>query len=84
MGHSHRRAPGTILYVSFGAGLHSLHEIIAYPHGENHTTMTYRLFVWTSLITTVVVSVWLTRVARGDCARPCRKRRRKREEAVKR
>ena len=62
--------PGTVLYVFFGAGLHSLHEVITYRQGQNHTAMAHRLFVWTSLITTVVVSVWLTRVARGTATAP--------------
>jgi uncharacterized membrane protein YdjX (TVP38/TMEM64 family) len=53
-------APGTILYVFFGAGLHSLHEVITYAGGEGGTTRAHRIFFWVSLIVTIVVTVWLT------------------------
>lgn len=57
-------APGTILYAFFGAGLHSLHEIITYPKGGSQAVAAHRVFFWASLIITVGVSAWLTRVAR--------------------
>ena len=57
-------APGTILYAFFGAGLHSLHEIIAYPKRGSQALAAHQVFFWASLIITVGVSIWLTRVAR--------------------
>ncbi len=57
-------APGTILYVFFGAGLHSLHEVITYAGGEGGATMAHRIFFGVSLIVTIVVTVWLTRLTR--------------------
>jgi uncharacterized membrane protein YdjX (TVP38/TMEM64 family) len=77
-------APGTILYVFFGAGLHSLQEVITYAQGQNHATMAHHLFFWTSLITTVVVTVWLTRVARAALRRAIPNEAPKEEEIVKR
>lgn len=77
-------APGTILYVFLGAGLHSLHEIITYRHGQDHTTTADRLFFWISLITTVVVTVWLTRVARAALRQAMPKETPQEEEALKR
>jgi uncharacterized membrane protein YdjX (TVP38/TMEM64 family) len=56
-------APGTILFVFFGAGLHSLREVITYAEGEGQDTAAQHLFFWASLAVTVVVSVWLTWVA---------------------
>ncbi len=57
-------APGTILYVFFGAGLHSLHDIITYAHGENQPTTAYQVFFWASLMVTIGVSAWLAHAAR--------------------
>lgn len=56
-------APGTVLFVFFGAGLHSLREIVAYNDGQNQDTLVHRLFFWGSLAVTVVVTVWLTWLA---------------------
>ncbi len=77
-------APGTVLYVFFGAGLHSLHEIITYAGGERGATTGHHLFFWGSLITTVVVSVWLTRVARTALREAMPKEAPQEEEVVKR
>jgi uncharacterized membrane protein YdjX (TVP38/TMEM64 family) len=57
-------APGTILYAFFGAGLHSLHEIITYAEGDRQTIAWRYAFFWASLIVTVAVSAWLAHVAR--------------------
>ncbi len=57
-------APGTILYAFFGAGLHSLHEIITYAEGDSQTIAGHYVFFWASLIVTVGVSAWLAHVAR--------------------
>ena len=57
-------APATILYAFFGAGLHSLHEVITYAPGENPAGAGHRVFFWAGLTVTVGVSAWLTRVAR--------------------
>jgi uncharacterized membrane protein YdjX (TVP38/TMEM64 family) len=56
-------APGTILYVFFGAGLHSLREIMTHA-GQNPTTATRQVLLYISLAVTLVVSVWLTWIAR--------------------
>jgi uncharacterized membrane protein YdjX (TVP38/TMEM64 family) len=56
-------APGTILYVFFGAGLRSLREIMTYA-GPDRATTAHRIFLWASLAVTAVVSVWLTWIAR--------------------
>lgn len=57
-------APATVLYVLFGAGLHSLHEVITYSNGGGPARAAHALFFWASLGLTVGASVWLTRVAR--------------------
>ncbi len=57
-------APGTILYVLFGAGLHSLHEVITYTNGGGRALAAHQVFFWASLIIMVGVSAWLTHVAR--------------------
>ena len=49
-------APGTILYAFFGAGLHSLHEIITYSHGESQANAVHPVFFGASLIIAVGVS----------------------------
>ncbi len=56
-------APATILYVFFGAGLHSLREIITYAHG-GQAVAAHEVLFGASLIVTVGVSAWLTHVAR--------------------
>ncbi len=56
-------APGTILYVLLGAGLHSLREVIAYADGGGAMTG-HQVFFWASLVITLGVSAWLTHVAR--------------------
>jgi len=55
--------PGMILYVYLGAGLRSLAELAAYARGEVATTPAYRISFWAGLAVTVVVTVWLTRLA---------------------
>ncbi len=57
-------APATILYAFFGAGLHSLHDIITYVEGESQATATHQVFFWASLILAVGVSAWLAHMAR--------------------
>ena len=57
-------APATILYVFFGAGLHSLREVITYTNGQGRAVAAHEVFFWASLILTVGVSAWLTHVAR--------------------
>ncbi len=56
--------PGTVLFVFFGAGLHSLEEIVSHPAGAHGAPMTHPFVFWASLAVTVVVTVGLARVAR--------------------
>lgn len=53
--------PGTIMYVYFGAGLRSLADIAS---GEVETGTTGRIFFWLGLALTVIVTVFVTRIAR--------------------
>ena len=53
--------PGTIMYVYFGAGLRSLAAVAA---GEVEKGAAGRVFFWLGLAVTVVVTVFVTRVAR--------------------
>ncbi len=52
--------PGTIMYVYFGAGLRSLADVAA-GNVEKGTAGT--LFFWLGLVATIVVTVFVTRVA---------------------
>ncbi len=53
--------PGTIMYVYFGAGLRSLADVAA---GQVETGTAGRLFFWIGMVVTIVVTVFVTRVAR--------------------
>ena len=53
--------PGTVMYVYFGAGLRSLAAVAA---GEVEKGAAGRVFFWLGLAVTVVVTVFVTRVAR--------------------
>jgi uncharacterized membrane protein YdjX (TVP38/TMEM64 family) len=54
--------PGTIMYVYFGTGLRSLAAVAA---GEVEKSTAGRLFFWLGLVATIVVTVFVTRVARN-------------------
>jgi uncharacterized membrane protein YdjX (TVP38/TMEM64 family) len=54
--------PGTVMYVYFGAGLRSLAEVAA---GQVEKGIAGRLFFWFGLLATIVVTVFVTRVARN-------------------
>lgn len=53
--------PGTLMYVYFGAGLRSLTDVAA---GNLEKGAAGRLFFWFGLAATIVVTVFVTRVAR--------------------
>lgn len=53
--------PGTFMYVYFGAGLRSLADAAA---GEVETGTAGRIFFWFGLAVTIVVTAYVTRVAR--------------------
>jgi len=53
---------GTVMYVYFGAGLRSLAEVAA---GQVEKGTAGRLFFWLGLLATIVVTVFVTRVARN-------------------
>lgn len=53
--------PGTIMYVYFGAGLRSFAALAA---GEVEKGTAGRLFFWFGLAATIVVTVFVTRIAR--------------------
>ena len=53
--------PGTVMYVYFGAGLRSLADVAA---GKVEKGTAGRLFFWLGLVATIVVTVFVTRVAR--------------------
>ncbi len=55
--------PGTVLFVYFGAGLRSLAEVAAYVRGQVPPTPAERVFFWAGLAVTVVIAVWLARLA---------------------
>jgi uncharacterized membrane protein YdjX (TVP38/TMEM64 family) len=52
--------PGTVMYVYFGAGLRSFAELAA---GEVEGGPAQRIFFWFGLVATIVVTVFVTRVA---------------------
>ena len=54
--------PGTIMYVYFGAGLRSLADVAA---GNVEQGTAGRVFFWLGLAATVIVTVFVTRVARN-------------------
>jgi uncharacterized membrane protein YdjX (TVP38/TMEM64 family) len=54
--------PGTFMYVYFGAGLRSLADAAT---GEVETGLAGKLFFWIGLAVTIVVTVFVTRVARN-------------------
>lgn len=53
--------PGTVMYVYFGAGLRSLADAAA---GKIETGTTGQIFFWAGLIATIVVTVFVTGLAR--------------------
>jgi len=53
--------PGTVMYVYFGAGLRSLAQLAA---GEVERGPAQRLFFWFGMAATIVVTVFVTRLAR--------------------
>lgn len=54
--------PGTLMYVYFGAGLRSLADAAA---GNVETGTAGRIFFWFGMAATVVVTVFVTRIARN-------------------
>lgn len=52
--------PGTVMYVYFGAGLRSFAELAA---GEVEGGPAQRIFFWFGLVATIVVTVFVTRIA---------------------
>ncbi|MHC4203557.1 MAG: TVP38/TMEM64 family protein [Planctomycetota bacterium] len=54
--------PGTVMYVYFGAGLRSLADVTA---GNVEKGAAGRIFFWLGLAATIVVTVFVTRVARN-------------------
>ncbi len=54
--------PGTIMYVYFGAGLRSLADVAA---GQIEKSTAGTLFFWLGLVATIVVTVFVTRIARN-------------------
>jgi uncharacterized membrane protein YdjX (TVP38/TMEM64 family) len=54
--------PGTVMYVYFGAGLRSLADVAA---GQVEKGTAGRIFFWLGLAATIVVTVFVTRVARN-------------------
>ena len=54
--------PGTVMYVYFGAGLRSLAQLAA---GEVEKGPAQRIFFWFGLAATIVVTVFVTRLARN-------------------
>ncbi|MHC4624000.1 MAG: FAD-dependent oxidoreductase, partial [Planctomycetota bacterium] len=53
--------PGTLMYVYFGAGLRSLADVAA---GKVQTGLAGKIFFWFGMAATVVVTVFVTRIAR--------------------
>ena len=53
--------PGTLMYVYFGAGLRSLADAAA---GKVETSSAGRIFFWFGLAATIVVTVFVTHIAR--------------------
>ena len=54
--------PGTVMYVYFGAGLRSLADVAA---GNVEKGIAGKLFFWIGMAVTIVVTVFVTRVARN-------------------
>jgi len=54
--------PGTVMYVYFGAGLRSLADVAA---GQVEKGAAGRIFFWLGLAAAIVVTVFITRVARN-------------------
>ncbi|MDT8300306.1 MAG: TVP38/TMEM64 family protein [Sedimentisphaerales bacterium] len=54
--------PGTIMYVYFGAGLRSLADVAA---GNVEKSTAGTIFFWVGLVATIVVTVFVTRIARN-------------------
>lgn len=52
--------PGTVMYVYFGAGLRSLADVAA---GKVQTGLAGQIFFWFGLAATIVVTVFVTRIA---------------------
>jgi uncharacterized membrane protein YdjX (TVP38/TMEM64 family) len=52
--------PGTVMYVYFGAGLRSLADVAA---GQVEKGIAGKLFFWFGLVATIVVTIFITRVA---------------------
>ena len=61
--------PGTVLFVYFGAGLRSLAEVTAFAEGRIPPTAAERVFFWTGLAVTVVITVVLARLAHRSLRR---------------
>jgi uncharacterized membrane protein YdjX (TVP38/TMEM64 family) len=53
--------PGTVMYVYFGAGLRSLADVAT---GDVETGVASKIFFWFGMAATIVVTVFVTRVAR--------------------
>jgi uncharacterized membrane protein YdjX (TVP38/TMEM64 family) len=53
--------PGTLMYVYFGAGVRSLADVAA---GQVETGIAGRIFFWCGMAATIIVTVFVTRVAR--------------------
>jgi uncharacterized membrane protein YdjX (TVP38/TMEM64 family) len=53
--------PGTVMYVYFGAGLRSLTDVAA---GNVETGVAGRIFFWFGMAATIIVTIFVTRVAR--------------------
>lgn len=53
--------PGTIMYVYFGAGLRSLADVAS---GQVEKGTAGRIFFWVGLVITIIVTVFVTRIAR--------------------
>jgi len=53
--------PGTLMYVCFGAGVCSLADVAA---GRVETGIAGRIFFWCGMAATIIVTVFVTRLAR--------------------
>jgi uncharacterized membrane protein YdjX (TVP38/TMEM64 family) len=54
--------PGTVMYVYFGAGLRSLADVAA---GRVETGAVGQVFFWFGMFATIVVTIFVTRIARN-------------------
>ncbi|UCG59763.1 MAG: TVP38/TMEM64 family protein [Phycisphaerales bacterium] len=70
--------PGTVMYVYFGAGLRSLADVAA---GKVESGAAGRIFFWAGMVATIVVTVFVTRVARKALAQATPKAAVQRSEA---